>query len=414
MLIAFALTMAVSVVLSAIMHRTILSSTILFFVAGICVGPDLFDVFHPAGESEFVGNLAMIALFTVLVADGSRVALHDVRANWALPTRTLAFGIPLTIVFIALVAHFTVGLDWLPSFLLGAVLSPTDPVLASAIVGRERVPHRVRLLLNIESGANDGLALPAVVVLATFVTTATVDPFRLALEIPGGIVIGVVIPWLLLRVAYSRAFGVSERAEPLAPASAAVLVFALAQLTGANLYLAAFAAGITIGNTGGINTEGFRRFVDPLSEVAKVTALFAFGALITWSDYVSVEPLTVFVFAAVVLFVVRPAVVGITMIRSGLSGFDQAIAGWFGPRGFASVIYALYVLNAGGPDAPRVFALAALVVAGSILLHSSTDVVAIRILRRRSERASATQSEPGVADGRRRHESAATSVTSPP
>jgi NhaP-type Na+/H+ or K+/H+ antiporter len=242
------------------------------------------------------------------------------------------------------------------------------------------------LLLNVESGANDGLALPAVVVLATFVGQASAHPLELALSIPAGIALGIAVPAILLRVAYSATFGVSSRAEPLAPVAAAVLVFAIAQLTHANLYLAGFAAGITIGNLQRVRTDAFRGFADPTSELVKVVALFAFGALISWRHYVDVEPLTVFAFAFVVLFLVRPLVIFVTMIGSGLSVPELAIAAWFGPRGFASVVYGLYVLHNDGTGATRVFHLVALVVAASILLHSSTDVVAIRALRKRAER----------------------------
>lgn len=94
-----------------------------------------------------------------------RVGFKDLRSAWRLPGRALLFGLPLTLALTAVFAHYIVGLPWLESLLLGAILAPTDPVFAAAIVGREEVPGRLRHLLNVESGVNDGLALPFVLVL---------------------------------------------------------------------------------------------------------------------------------------------------------------------------------------------------------------------------------------------------------
>jgi NhaP-type Na+/H+ or K+/H+ antiporter len=398
LLLAYALTMVAAVVLSSISHRTMLSSTVLFFVAGVLVGPQVFGLLDLGPDTSMLTELATIALFIVLVTDGSRVRLNQLRTAWSLPTRALLGGIPLTIALIAFAAHYTVHLRWIDALLLGAVLSPTDPVLASAIIGRERVPARVRWLLNGESGANDGLALPAVLALTAAVSTTGLDPAELLISVPVGVAIGVAVPWLVLRVATHHPFGISERAEPLAPVAAALLVYAVAEISNGNLFLAGFAAGITLGNVRDVRVEAFHRFSDPLSDVAKLTALFAFGSLVTWSNYFTHEPWTVFLLAALVIFAVRPAVILITMIGAGLTRAELAIAGWFGPRGFASVVYGLYVLHTGGTDALRVFRLTALVVGASIVLHSSTDVVAVRILAKRAEREEREESpdvEPG-------------------
>lgn len=400
-LFAYALTMVAAVVLSSISHRTMLSSTVVFFVGGVLAGPEVLDLLDLRGQTRALSRLATITLFVVLVNDGSRVQLEQLRTQWTLPMRALAAGIPLTIALIALIVHDAVGLPWADALLLGAVLSPTDPVLASAIVGRERVPERVRWLLNIESGANDGLALPAVLALTSVVGTTGIDADRLAISIPAGVAIGIVVPWIVLRVATHRPFGISERAQPLAPFAAALLVYAVAGITSGNVFLAGFAAGITLGNLRDARATTFHDFSDPLSDIAKLTALFAFGSLIIWSNYFTKEPWTVFLLAALVIFAVRPVMIAITMIGTHLTRAELAIAGWFGPRGFSSVVYGLYVLHAGGAHAVRVFRLTALVVGASIVLHSSTDVPAVRMLaKRRTERSE--KDDPSDSDRRSR------------
>lgn len=109
--------------------------------------------------------LAELALFSVLFTDGMRVGWRDLRSAWREPGRALLLGLPLTVLVTAVLAHVVAGLPWLHAFLVGAVLAPTDPVFAAAIVGREEVPRRLRHLLNVESGVNDGLVLPVVLVL---------------------------------------------------------------------------------------------------------------------------------------------------------------------------------------------------------------------------------------------------------
>ena len=111
-----------------------------------------------------MATLAELALFAVLFTDGMRVGWADLRSAWRLPGRALGWGLPLTLVITAVLAHCVAGLDWPEALLIGAILAPTDPVFAAALVGNDKVPARLRHLLNVESGVNDGLALPFVIV----------------------------------------------------------------------------------------------------------------------------------------------------------------------------------------------------------------------------------------------------------
>jgi sodium/hydrogen antiporter len=133
-------------------------------------------------EDPLTIRLAELALFAVLFTDGMRVGVRDLAYAWRLPGRALILGLPMTLLLTAVLAHFVAGLPWAASFLVGAVLSPTDPVFASALVGREEVPLRLRRLLNVESGVNDGLALPIVVILLAVASRQEVEvskPFQM-------------------------------------------------------------------------------------------------------------------------------------------------------------------------------------------------------------------------------------------
>ncbi len=166
-------------------------------------------------EDPLTIRLAELALFAVLFTDGMRVGVRDLTYAWRLPGRALLLGLPLTLLLTAALAHFVAGLPWLASFLVGAVLSPTDPVFASALVGREEVPLRLRRLLNVESGVNDGLALPIVVVLLAVASRQEVEAVTIAEELAFGVVIGVVVPWIALRLERTRLFDLAESYEPL-------------------------------------------------------------------------------------------------------------------------------------------------------------------------------------------------------
>src|SRR3954468_2795518 len=156
---------------SGLARRSFLSLTALFVLAGFALGQGGADVLHLHADSPFVRDLAVVALIVILFRDGLEVEAEMLQTAWRLPLRKLVLAMPLTCVIVAFAAHALTDLGWTASFLLGALLSPTDPVLSSSVVTNPRVPRVVRHSLNLESGLNDGLALPAVLAFA-----ASLDP----------------------------------------------------------------------------------------------------------------------------------------------------------------------------------------------------------------------------------------------
>jgi NhaP-type Na+/H+ or K+/H+ antiporter len=161
-LLAFGLLLAAGALLAGLAHRSFLSLTALFVLAGFVLGEGGLDVltFDPA--SSFVADLAIVALVVILFRDGLEVEWEMLQTSWRLPLRKLVLAMPLTAAIVALGAHVLTDLGWTECFLLGALLAPTDPVLSSSVVTNPRVPRLARHSLNLESGMNDGLALPAV------------------------------------------------------------------------------------------------------------------------------------------------------------------------------------------------------------------------------------------------------------
>lgn len=377
LVVVFGVALLVAVLLSGLAARTVLSTSFLFLVGGALVSDGFLGLVHITPDSEIVAATADLALFAVLFTDGMHVSLPKLRANWKNPARALGLGMPLAFVFMGLVAHFLVGLDWTTAFLIGAVLAPTDPVFASAIVGRAEVPAKLRQLLNVESGINDGLALPVVLVLIAAAgptaASAEASPGRIAIELLLGLVFGIALPLFVSVLVRFRLLGAEPKLQPLLPLATGIMLYAACHLTHANPYLAAFSAGAALAHVSPEAKVSFEPLGEALAELAKFAALLVFGALLTPRLFAD---LSFGGYAAVILAIVliRPASLLLSLWGTRLSRKEKLVAAWFGPKGFASVVYGLLVLQAGIPQAQEAFTLIAVCIAFSIIAHSSTDV----------------------------------------
>jgi NhaP-type Na+/H+ or K+/H+ antiporter len=369
-----AVTLLLAVLLSGLAQRTILSTAVLFLAAGFIAGPGMLGWVHQPASDPVVATLVELALVSVLFTDGMHLGVRDLVSAWHLPGRALLLGLPLTLLGTALAGHWVVGLTWPEAFLVGAVLSPTDPVFAAAIVGREEIPWRLRRLLNVESGLNDGLALPLVLGMLAFIGQSELQLVDWLSELILGVVLGVAVPWLVIKLERSRFFEAARIYQPLLVFAIGLLVYALAAFIHANLFLAAYAAGVTVASLSTELRDAFFEFGELVAELLKLAALFVFGTLISFEVLLGFEPAD-YLFVGLVLLAVRPLALGGALLGSGLKLPETVAAAWFGPKGFASVVYGLFVLRSGLPGTETLFHLIALVVVGSILAHSSTDTL---------------------------------------
>lgn len=380
LVLAFGVVLLISVSLSGVAARTVLSTALLFLVAGAVIGQGGFGLVTIEPGDQVVVLLADVALFTVLFTDGQRANVPALRQGWRLSGRALGLAMPLTMVLVALPAHWLAGLDWPTAFLVGAILSPTDPVFAAAIVGRSDIPVRLRRLLNVESGLNDGLALPFVLIFLATAANRDSGLGDIALELVLGVVLGIAVPGVVALAWRLRILTAEPRLQALGPLAIAVGLYGLCHLTHANPYLAAFAAGSTLATLDKVAAEQYEPFGELLSEITKFAALLVFGALIT-PERLSHLSIGAWAVAIVAIVLVRPAAMLLSLLRTPLTGPERAAAAWFGPKGFASVVYGLLALQSGIADSEIVFDLVAVTIALSIVLHSSTDVPVARVLR---------------------------------
>lgn len=385
-LLVFSLTLLAAVMLSGIARRGILSTAVLFLVVGFVAGQGVLGLISIQPDDTLVTTLAELALVSVLFTEGMGAGLHDLTSAWRLPGRALFLGLPLTLLGTAALAHWIAGLPWPESFLLGAILSPTDPVFAAAVVGEERVPLRLRRLLNVESGLNDGLSLPIVLFLLGRLGASQGPPGSLLVELLLGVALGIAMPWIILRIERLPFLYLSTTYEPLNAFAIGMVVLSVGYVTNANLFLAAFVAGSTVATTSPGVRDAFLGFGESITELTKLAALLVFGALISPEVLSSGISLGGYIFAALALLVVRFGALGVALFGTRIPLHEWLVAGWFGPKGFATMVYGLLVLRSGVPQASDMFHLVVLVVGGSILIHSSTDsVVALWFKEARAE-----------------------------
>jgi NhaP-type Na+/H+ or K+/H+ antiporter len=384
-LLILGLLLAVAAALSGWLHATVLSISVLSVGAGVALA--LLDVVEVSPASKALLYLVELALILTLFSDGLFVESELLRKHWGPPARALVVAMPVTLVLLALAAKALFpDLTWAEAFLLGAVLSPTDPVVTSAVVASERVPSVVRLTLNLESGLNDGLALPFVLfflVLSTAEGDAGVEAGKLAGEAVVGVLIGLVLAVLAGRLLPRLPGGAMEtKYEGAYALGLGFAAFGLADVTYGNGLIAAFVAGLALAAARHEIPETFQDFSESLSAVFQIATFFAFGALVVGTEWDgSVWPIVLFI--AFALFIARPAAVLLSFIGVEMPRPSKLFIAWFGPKGVASMLFALFVLASTAPDRTLIFDAAAYVILASILAHGLTDTVGARWIERR-------------------------------
>jgi NhaP-type Na+/H+ or K+/H+ antiporter len=391
-LLVFGAVVVIGALLSGIARRSFLSLTAVFVLIGFVLGAGGLEVLHFRARSEFVGELAIVALIVILFRDGLEVDGEMLQKHWRLPLRKLVLAMPLTAIVVAVATHALTDLNWTESFLLGALLSPTDPVLSSAVVTNPRVPPLVRHSLNLESGLNDGLALPAVLAFAAALTIggAHFVWWRFVLEdvtigFAGGILVGFVAAWLL-----PRGGGLEEsmpaHQKALYGLGTAFVAYGVAVLLPhGNGLIAVYVAAITLGIRRPDVRSYFEGHTEDVIEIVKLGIFVVFGSLLTLHGLFG-DGWAALAIVAITLLVARPVAVFISLTGTATNHATRAFMGWFGPKGVATMTFSLLVLSHPIKEGGRIFNLAALAVFCSIIAHGLTDTVGVDWIARRSER----------------------------
>jgi sodium/hydrogen antiporter len=384
---------------SGIARRSFLSLTAVFVLTGVVLGDGGLEILRFDATGEFVASLAVIALVVILFRDGLEVEAEMLRTEWHLPLRKLVLAMPITAGIVAVAAAALTDLSWTQAFLLGALLSPTDPVLSSSVVTNPRVPRVIRHSLNLESGLNDGLALPPVLALIAVLEVNDGDfvwwHFVLqdvSLGFAYGVAIGLVASVLLPRGG-TLTDSIPDHQKALYALGVAFLTYGTTTLPPhGNGLIAVFVCAITLG----VRRPDIRGYVehraDDLIEIVKLGIFVVFGSLLTVGGLFG-DGWAAVAIAVVTLLVARPVAVAIALAGAGVSRAALAFMAWFGPKGVATMTFSLLVLGSDVPAAERIFDLAALVVLCSIVAHGLTDTPGSEWMARRAAAAAGSQDE---------------------
>jgi len=365
--------------ISARVRRSFLSLTAIYVLVGFVLGRGGFDILGFTAQSPFVKELAIIALVVILFRDGLEVDGELLQKQWHLPLRKLVVAMPITAVVIAAAGHWIVGLGWIEALLLGSLLCPTDPVLSSSVVTNPKVPKLVRNSLNLESGLNDGLALPPVIAFSALLASGEQDFvwWRFLLEdVTIGLAAGVLLG-LLASVLLPRPSGedIPAHQKVLFAIGVALGTYGVLALAGhGNPFIAVYVCAITLG----LRRPDIERHVEEgaseLLEIVKLGIFVVFGSILTLPGLIA-NGWAAGALVVVVLLVARPVSLWVALVgtRPPLDRQTKAFMAWFGPKGVATMTYSIFVLTAGVTGAVEITNLAALCVLCSILAHGLTD-----------------------------------------
>jgi NhaP-type Na+/H+ or K+/H+ antiporter len=372
-------------VFSGALARHDITGPFVFAAAGFVLanpdwGPLTVDV-----DTASVHLIAEITLALVLFSDASRVNVVDLKNDFGVPLRLLGVGLVLSVILGSALAGWALGsIPWALAGFVGAALAPTDAALSVAVINDDRIPVRPRRVLNVESGLNDGIVTPIVVFMLAVAASQlgvvseseSFEAKTAIRELGGGVLVGVGlgIGGALLISTAARNGWIGSGGRRLATLAVAVASFAVAVAFDVNGFIAAFVAGIAFG------AMLDRQVVDPERAVELPELGGELLALIVWFLFGSIlVPLAIehldwrtLVYAMASLTVIRMLPVALSLIGSGLDRPSVLFIGWFGPRGLASVVFALLAIEELGetlPEVDRAVGAVVLTVTLSVVLH---------------------------------------------
>src|SRR5918998_3894829 len=369
--------------LSGVIDRSGLPQVAIFLILGVVVGPIGLGIVNLRLDSPPLQVIATLALVLVLFSDAIAVDVGDVKQHRGIAALVLGPGTLIPAAIIGVAGHLLLGLTALESAIIGAALASTDPVVLRNLLRRPTLPITARVALRLESGMNDVVLLPIVVLAMLLVLSGgNADAMEFSRHAIGlfllGPALGAFVGWTaitLLEQIRART-GVRRDYESLYALGIAFTAFAAAEAVGGSGFLAAFAAGLMVA---ALDVELCDCFLDYGQATAEMFLLFtfvAFGAWLIWTG-LEVISLPALLFSLVAL-AARTAVLLPVLARSGLAARDRRLIAWFGPRGLSSLLLVLLPVFAEMPGSVNLFRITALVVLLSVLLHGAAIALFLR------------------------------------
>lgn len=389
----------VASLLSGVLERTGLPIVAVFLALGAALGPYGLGFVDVGFESPALRVLAMLALALVLFSDAVTLDLQEIREHRPLVWRILGPGTLIPAGLLAFAGTLLLDLGWPAAIVLGASLASTDPVILRSVLRSRALPPSVRTALRMESGMNDVVLLPLVVLSMVFIqqSTGTGEESHFGQHLVGlfllGPALGALVGWLgiILLGQIRERVGVRRDYESLYALGLAFTAFALAEIVGGSGFLAAFAAGILVSAQDVELCDCFLEYGEATAEMLLLLTFVALGLSLIWIGFTVID-LGVIAFAVLALGI-RTVVLYPVLKRSQVSSGDRRLIALFGPRGLSSLLLILLPVFAGIQGAERLFAVTCLVVIFSVVLHGGG--IALFLRRNAEPRAAAAGAEAG-------------------
>ncbi|TMD59932.1 MAG: hypothetical protein E6I91_19365 [Chloroflexi bacterium] len=370
----------IAALLSGAIERSGFPQVAVFLLIGAALGPAGLGMLDLTLASPILHIVATLSLVLVLFTDAISLNLSEVRRSSTLAVLILGPGTLLSAALIAVLSWWLLGLSPAAAALLGAALASTDPVLLRGLLRRDDIPSAARQALRLESGLNDVVLLPIVLVAMAFLadsaSTNASDWARLALDLfilgpAAGILVAVA--GVATMVVIRRRAGIRRDYESLFSLGIAFTAYAAAEAVHGSGFLAAFAAGLSIA---ALDVELCDCFLEYGETTAEMTLLFTFvlfGTSLIWSWFTILSlPL---VFFALLAILVRPVAFLLSLARVRLSRHERVLIAWFGPRGLSSLLLVLLPVFSGIAGSEQLFAICSLVVLLSVIVHGGTPFI---------------------------------------
>ncbi len=389
---------------SGLIERLGIPAVAVFLVLGTLLGPHGLGLLDFGLDSSTLGAIATLSLVLVLFTDAVSVNLTELRSQFRIAAIVLGPGTLLSAAITAVAAWRILGIEPAAAAILGAALSSTDPVMMRGLLRLAEVPSAARFALRIESGLNDVVTLPVVLVGITVLAAGGIPAMGPTVRVVSAVFLlgplaGVVISFVAVRaMVLARGWmGMRRDYESLYVLGIAFTAYAAAEAMHASGFMAAFAAGLTISMIDVELCDCFHDYGEATAEMLLLLSFIAFGASLVWTGLEVLNARTL-LFAGIALLC-RPLVLMLFLPRRGLDPMARRIIVWFGPRALSSFLLVLLPVFAGIPGAGRLFPVTALVVLLSVVGHGALLAWATHGLTRREERdetpAGATGRLPG-------------------
>ena len=389
------------------LEGTILTAPLLFVAFGFLAGSGGFGFANVDVEHSAIHVIAELTLILVLFTDAARIDIDRVREDHNLPMRMLLLGLPLAIAAGTFAAAFL-----FPTFsiweaaLLAALLAPTDAALGQSVVSAKAVPIRIRQSINIESGLNDGIALPAVLLFAALAGAAhgandAGNWLRFGLmQVTLGPLAGAIIGYAgarLIDTAAERGW-TTTASQGIGILSLSVLAYVLAEMIGGNGFISAFVAGIVFGNSIRHPCTFLFEFMESEGQLLMLITFLVFGAALLPEGLAHVD-VTVVVYALLSLTAIRMIPIALSLLGSGIRLPTYLFLGWFGPRGLASILFVLLILEETEiPHRDEILSITVITVAFSVILHGISAAPLAKLYGRLAERMGECEEGKAVSD----------------